>query len=529
MRPWYIFGLEESDWLDRLLFGLTIFGVIAIAGLGISFPDAFAARMSSIFAGVLEFFGWWYILLGFILSVAMLYFAFSRFGNLKLGGPDAEPEFDLFSWFSMVFTVGFAASVIFWGVAEPISIVNSPPGNVPIGGAPIESVALAFMYLHDILPGLIAWFFPLSIAFGLIIHGDNDIDYKISSILTPILDKEKYGGVYWLVDLAAMVAIVGGLSTSLGLIGQQFSAIISGVYGFNADIITYAFFVIIGFIFLGDIWLGLRRGIRNVARITVVLVVALFALIFVLGPTLFTLNLGIDAMGIWLGNMPRLMLFTDPMGEGLWAQNWTSFWWAWFAAWGIFVGSFVARVSKGRTIREIFVGLCVAPAAFLVMQHAILGGWVLHPSNIDAVSQALTDGGTVAALVEAINITPLSAVLGVLFMLVLAGYLLTSLDSAVYMLAAINLGDAEPNTRNRAWWGVVLALLGIMTLELPNASVAESFAGTLSLPFTLFFLAAIYATYIAAKGRYQGEFVSMKRTDARTDTDTTKQPDVTDD
>ncbi|MFC6734144.1 BCCT family transporter [Haladaptatus sp. GCM10025893] len=367
-------------------------------------------------------------------------------------------------------------------------------------------MALAFMFLHNILPGLIAWYMPIAIAFGLIVYTRGSHEYKISAMLEPVLDREKYGAVYWITDLAAMVAIVGGLATSLGFIGNQLSTIMGTVYGIGSETVTLALFGIIGLVFIGDVWLGLRNGIRNMARATVGFIVVLFAMLLVLGPTMFMINLGIDAVGVWLNNIVRMALYTGPVSEGTWAQEWTSFWWAWWAAWGIFTGSFVARVSKGRTIRETFIVLGIAPTFFLVIQHSILAGWALAPGNKEPISAALTSGGIPAALAEAITITPLASVLGILFVLVLSGYLLTSLDSAVFMLSSINIGDEEPNARNRAWWGLVLAFLGVMTLELPGARALESFSAVLALPFTIFFLVICYSTYVAAREYYQDVF-----------------------
>jgi choline-glycine betaine transporter len=406
----------------------------------------------------------------------------------------------------MVFTVGFTSSVIFWGVAEPVSIVNNPPPEpVPVAGASIESLSLAFMYLHNILPGLVAWYLPFALAFGIIVYTRGVDQYKISSMLEPLLDREDYRWLFWIVDLAALVAIVGGLSTSLGATGQQLAGVLSGVFGFESSGLTYGLFALIGLVFLGDVWLGLRAGIRNAARITVGLVLVFFALLIVVGPTMFILNVGLDSLGVWLDNIIRLSLYSSPTNGGTWPQQWTSFWWAWWCAWGIFVGSFVARVSKGRTIKETFVVLGVAPAILLWVQHAIIGGWALAPGNIGPITTAMNESGYPAAFAAGLVNTPLTAVLGLISVLMLSGYLITSLDSAVFMLASITLGTEDPNARNRAWWGLLLAALGIMTLELPGARALQAFSAVLALPFTIFIIAIIYATFVAAREHYLKE------------------------
>jgi len=520
VQPWRMFGLERADFGEKSQFFLSILFILGLAGVGIVDPELLSSTMTGAFDYVLNTFGWWFILLSFVLTLSMVGFGISKYGQLKIGGEETEPEFDIFSWFSMVFTVGFASAVIFWGVAEPIYIVESPPSPLPVQGPPVESVALAFMFLHNILPGLVAWYLPIALAFGLIVWGDSD--YKISSMLKPVLDPDRYGAVYWITDTMALVAIIGGLATSLGFIGSQMSVIVSRVYGVESQFVTYGLFAVLGLIFVGDVWLGLRDGIRNMARITVVLISIVTGMLLIVGPTMFILELGTDAMGVWLDNMWRLMLYTDPVAGSNWPQQWTSFWWAWWAAWGIFVGSFVARVSKGRTIRETIVGLAVGPAIFLVIQHAVLGGWALAPGYKQPITEALNSNGIPAALAEAIAITPFSGVLGILFLLTLSGYLLTSLDSAVFMLSSINLGVEEPNARNRAVWGIVLALLGIMTLELPGAQALESFSAVLALPFTVFFLVIVYATYVTARDTFQQHYPDYRETPS-------KSPAVSDD
>lgn len=222
-------------------------------------------------------------------------------------------------------------------------------------------------------------------------------------------------------------------------------------------------------------------------------------------------NLGIDAVGIWLNNIVRLTLYSAPGTESAWPQEWSAFWFAWWCAWGIFVGSFIARVSKGRTLRQVTSGLVVIPSIFLVIQHSILAGWALTPENQELIKQAFAEGGNPAALTKAINITPYSDILGALFAIVLCGYVVTSLDSAAYILSSLNLGEEDPNGYNRAIWGMVLAFFGIMTLELPGTRAIESFSAVLALPFTVFFFVIVYATYIVAKRRYYDEIAAHVR------------------
>ncbi|MFA9415621.1 BCCT family transporter [Natrinema sp. HArc-T2] len=495
-----LFGLEDATRAERVLFVVTMAVMLALGGLGLARPSLLSSALTGAKGWILTYFGWWFILLGFVLLAAVFAFTASQYGRLRIGGPDAEPEFDLFSWLAMVFTVGFGASVLIWGVAEPISIVQHPPPEpAPVQGASLESMALAFMFIHEVFPGLAMWYLPVAIAFGIVVYTDGVGDYKISSMLAGVVDEDRIPGLYWLVDLAALIATIGGISTTLGFSAQTMSAILGRVFGLDAALLTYVVFTLIGIVFLGDVWLGLRKGIRNAARATVVLIGVAMAVLVVVGPSLYMLELSLDATGVWLSEMFRLTLYTAPNADGNWAANWTGFWWAWWAAWSIFVGSFVARVSKGRTIREMFAVLVVVPTVFTWIQHGLIGGWVLAPGYQGPVAEAMASAGNPAAIAKALQITPFGTVLAVLFVFIIAGYIITSLDSAVFMISAITLGDENPNPRNRAWWGGLLAVFGMMSLRLEEFSAIESLSVTMALPFSLFLLLVLYGSYVVAR------------------------------
>lgn len=503
MNPWYLFGLDGAGRDEKALFVVTALSLFVLALVGLSNPQLLTDRMNVAFDWVLTYFGWWFMLLGFALLVFSLFIVLSRYGNIRIGGPDAEPEFGTVSWLAMVFTVGYSGSIIIWGVGEPISIVNAPPPEpLPVTGSSIESLSLAFMFIHEVFPGLAMWYPPFALAFGLIVYTRGTDDYKFSAMLKVIFG-EKDRRLYWLVDLASLIAIVGGVAAAIGFTGQVYGELMGNVFGLESRVYTYGLFALVGLVFLGDVWLGLRDGIRNASRITMVLMFIAFGFVLAAGPTLFILEIGIDAAGVWLSNMLRLSLYTAPTAGADWPQGWTSFWWSWWAAWGLFVGSFVARVSKGRTIRETFVFLVLIPGIFLWAMHSIIGGWVLAPGYIGPVSTAQAADGIPAAVAAAVAITPYGWVLGILFVLVIAGFVLTSLDSAVYILSAITLGNDSPNARNRAWWGVLLSFLGIMTLELPVFDAMQAFPTVLALPFTAFIVLIAYASYVAAVEHYR--------------------------
>ncbi|AOW79436.1 BCCT transporter [Halodesulfurarchaeum formicicum] len=503
MKLMEIFGLEGAEFNEKMLFFLTAVGLAVLGAIGILSPQWFNDMMMAGYDFVLHNFGWWFMVLGFALLAFSVFMTFSKYGKIRIGGQDAEPEFGLFGWIAMVFTVGYSGSIIIWGVGEPASIMAAPPPEPwPVSGA-LESMSLSFMFIHEIFPGLAMWYPPFALAFALTIYNRNVDRFKISSMLKPLLGDGDHKYLYWVVDLASLIAIVGGIAATMGFSAQTFDALISDVFNMPGSSLTYILFGLIGLVFLGDVWLGLHKGIQNAARATVILAMISAGFLLVVGPTLSAINIGLDATGIWINNMFRLSFFTDPTAAGDWGHYWTSFWWAWWAAWGIFVGSFVARVSKGRTLRETFVSLVAIPGVFLWIQHSIIGGWVLSPGYVEPVTEAVSSGGIPAAIAEAVNLTPYGLVLAVLFVLVITGYVITSLDSTVFILSSITLGTENPNARNRAWWGVLLAFVGVMTIELPLFSAMQAFPVILAFPFTVFLVAIAFSSYVAARDYFR--------------------------
>jgi len=249
-----------------------------------------------------------------------------------------------------------------------------------------------------------------------------------------------------------------------------------------------------------------------VAIATVAVVIALMLALLAAGPTLFTIELTLDAVGVWLDNLFRMMLYTDPLGhratEGFelpWAHSWTGFWWAWWAAFAVIIGTFVARVSRGRTVREVFVAFAVLPAVFLVFQHGILGGLALAPENVDAVTGAYGSGDDTsapAALTAVIASLPFSGAFGAFFVVALVGYVVTSVDSVAYIVSAINTNEAEPNARNRMAWVGLTLILGAMTVTIEGTEALQAFAPALALPFTLVILAVVYSLAVYARREY---------------------------
>jgi choline-glycine betaine transporter len=499
-------GLDGATRGERALFLVAAGCVLALAVAAGAFPDQLGTVLEAAFFLTLNFFSWWLMLLGLGFFAFSVVFCLSRYGRMRIGGPDATPEFGPFSWFSLIFTVSFGASIIFWGVAEPVAFITDGPEPLPVADAPTEIVALSFMFLHNVLPGLIAWYLPVALAFGLVAWGRK---VKVSTMLEPVLDRDAHGRLFWAVDLAALIAILGGGVTSLGLLEQQVAAIAADVFQVDTTLVSVGVFALAGLFFVGDVYVGLDRGIRTVANATVGVVIVLMAALLVVGPTLFIIELTIGAVGVWLDDMFRMMLYIDPLGhraaEGFelpWAHSWTGFWWAWWASFATIIGTFVARVSRGRTVRQVFVVFAIVPAVFLVIQHGILGGLALAPENVEAVTAAYEADGAPSALTAVILSLPFSEAFGVLFIVALGGYVITSVDSVTYIVSAINTDETDPNVRNRMAWVGLTLILGTTTIAVQGTEALQAFAPALALPFTVILVAIVYSLAVHARREY---------------------------
>src|SRR5699024_4540357 len=244
MRLRHVFGLDDAGWSEAGLFFVTIAALVALVVVGIVKPTVLSSSLNGAYDFVLHNFGWWFMALGGVLLVFGLFMTLSRYGKIRIGGEDAEPEFGFYSWIAMVFTVGFGSSIVIWGVGEPLQIVtNPPPTPHPGGGAALKPLALAFMFLHESFPGMAMWYIPVALSFALVVYTGSVTEYKLSSMLDVALSRENYGWLYWLVDLAALVAMVGGIATTLGFAAQQLTTILGQVYGLHATDITYGLFL----------------------------------------------------------------------------------------------------------------------------------------------------------------------------------------------------------------------------------------------------------------------------------------------
>ncbi|SFH17169.1 choline/carnitine/betaine transport [Palleronia marisminoris] len=455
-----------------IFFVSAVFMVVFVAVLAIApttIGDAFAAARGWIVAKL----GWFFILgvnvwLGFL-----LFAAFSSYGHIRLGGDDARPEYSNLSWFAMLFAGGIGTILMFWGVAEPISHFSTPPftGVEPFSPAAArDAIAIANYHLaiHTwtifALPGL---------AFAYCIYRYH-LPVRVSSVFWPLLGDRIEGPIGKTIDIVAVLGTVFGVAVSLGLGTSQIAAGLEELFGWpDGTPLRLAILAVLTCVAVTSIVAGLDKGVKLLSNINIGMAVALMLFILVTGSTLFLLRGIVETIGIYITNLPRLAFWNDMMAsyrpdtdDWGWQGSWTVFYWAWTVTWSPFIGLFVARISKGRTIREFVLGVLFAPSAFTVVWFAIFG-WAAM--GIDGIGEAArADLGDQAgrisdAVAESVPLAmfvffesfPATTFLQGVAVVIVAIFFATSSDSASLVVDMLCSGEPEAGpVRQRVFWGV---------------------------------------------------------------------------
>ncbi|SMB83551.1 betaine/carnitine transporter, BCCT family [Desulfonispora thiosulfatigenes DSM 11270] len=426
----------------------------------------------------------------------LIWLAFGKYGRIKLGGPEDKPEFSKISWIAMMFCAGMGTSIMFWSIMEPVYYMGGPPfGIEPFSNAANEW-ALAYGLFHwGFTAWAIYWIPGVAIAYSFYVRKQPSL--KISTACKGILGKHADGLIGKIIDIMIIWGLVGGLGTSLGLGVPMVSEIVSEIFSIPQSFeLSVAIVIIWTIIFGTSVFFGLK-GIQKLSDINIYLAIGIAIFVFLVGPTLFLLSNFTNSFGLMMQNIVRMSFSTDPFVKGGFPQSWTVFYWAWFAATAPFMGLFVARISKGRTIREfITTGLVWGPIGGWVY-FAVFGGYAIHLETNGIVSLtdiANTSGGP-AAIVALFKTLPLSQLILPVFLVLAFIFLATSLDSATYILSAIatkELKDGEEPARwHRLLWAAVLAFMALSLLKIGGLNVIQTSSVLVAIPVVVIFFLLI--------------------------------------
>ncbi|NKT45555.1 BCCT family transporter [Rhodococcus hoagii] len=449
---------------------LVIFAMIAFAVVySGTASDAFGSLNTAITDGV----GWWYVLAatGFVLFA--LYCGLSRIGNIRLGDDDEKPEFGMLSWFAMLFSAGMGIGLVFYGVAEPLSHYVDPPeaGRVPGSTDAAANQAMELTLFHW---GLHAWAIYVVVGLGLAyMTYRKGRPLSIRWLLEPLLGRKRVEGpIGHAIDAIAIVGTLFGVATSLGFGVQQISAGLEYLGWVDPDNwFVVGLIVIVTGLATFSVVTGVTKGLRWLSNINMVLAAGLALFVLLLGPTLFLLQSWVQNLGGYTQAFPKMMLRTSPFADDGWAGTWTIFYWGWWMSWAPFVGMFIARISRGRTVREFVFGVLLAPTLIGSLWFTVFGdSGILRQRNDGDMLAADGSVDTNTTLFHLLDGLPLGTITSVLAIAVVVFFFVTSADSGSLVIDILATGgDLETPKVTRVYWSVLEGVAAAVLLLVGGA------------------------------------------------------------
>ncbi|MEW9670381.1 BCCT family transporter [Ammoniphilus sp. 3BR4] len=448
-------------------------------------PDNLAEVANDALGFTIGKFGWLYMIAAFAFLIFSLYIAFSKYGQIRLGADDDDPEYSNMSWFAMLFSAGMGIGLVFWGVAEPINHYITPPmGEAQTPDA--ARMALRYAFFHwGLHPWGIYTVIALALAYFQYRKGYQGL---ISWTFYPILGEKVKGPIGKAIDILAIIATAFGVATSLGLGTLQ----INGGLNYLLDVPSTAFVqvLIIGVVtilFMLSATTGLDRGIRILSNTNLLVALGLLLATLVLGPTFFLLDTFTTILGSYMQNLIQMSLRLSPFTQNPWVGSWTLFYWAWWISWAPFVGMFIARVSKGRTIKEFVLGVLLIPSLFSFFWFSVFGGTALHLEMFEKLNIAeAVQNDVTTALFTTLGYLPFGQLLSMLATLLIITFFITSADSATFVLGMLSSeGRLNPTNRVKITWGFLQSSIAIVLLLSGGLQALQTASIVTALPFAI--------------------------------------------
>lgn len=440
-------------------------------------------------------FRWLFIILMNVAVVFSLYIALSRYGDIRLGHQTEHPEYSLLSWFGMLFSAGIGIGLLYWGTAEPLYHFMSPPmGQAETVEAAKQAMSISFLHW-----GIHAWALYCVVALSLAyFHYRRGLPLSIRSVLYPLIGQKIYGKWGNVVDTLAVFGTMFGVVTSLGLGAMQINAGFSNVFGIPNNVpVQLCLIAIITAMATLSVMMGLDKGIKRLSDINIVLTVLLLGFMLFFGPTQFIIDSFIENIGNYVSQLIPLGFWSEAYSNTDWQANWTIFYWAWWVSWSPFVGIFVARISRGRTIREFIFGVLFIPMLLLFFWFTTFGGSAVHMElmgNYGLIEAVKADyGSAIFKLIEYYPLTkPLTLVIVVMIML----WFVTSSDSASLVIDMLTAGgDTNPPKIQRLFWALSQGVIAAVLLVAGGLSALQAVAIIAGFPFAIVVFVMMYCLW----------------------------------
>lgn len=480
---------------DNSVYFISVAITLAVVLWGLIAPQNFGAFANNLYNGLTRYFGWGYLFFMNIFVLFCIYIGMSRWGSVKLGSPEDKPQFSTVSWFAMLFSAGMGVGLVFYGAAEPLTYLMKPPfAGVDPASAQAARDAIRTSFFHW---GLHPWagYAVIAMPLGYLQYRYNTPGL-ISSIFIPLVGEKAVRGPFGkIVDILAIFATLAGITTSLGLGTLQLNSGMAGLFGLAKNTTVQILIIaVLAVLYTGSAALGIEKGIKKVADFNLVCCAFLMIALLILGPTLNILNTLITGLGDYASNLVSQSFDISPYDthyqEHL--KNWTLYYWAWWIAWAPFVGSFIARISRGRTLRQFVTGVLIVPALGSFTWFAIFGGTAINMQllrGIDIASETLKDVSVGAfALFRYLSF---GGMLSVVMLVLITTFFVTSANSGTFVLSMYSThGDLTPPKSRMVVWGVAMAILAVVLLMTGGLQNLQTVSLTAAPPFAIIMLFA---------------------------------------
>jgi choline/carnitine/betaine transport len=481
---------SRSRGVDWVVFGVT--AVIAVGFLvwGFISTSSLADASGSALSWVMNNTGWLFVLTASGFVVFVLWLAIGRYGTIPLGRDDEEPEFNSVSWVAMMFSAGMGIGLMFFGVAEPLTHFATPPPGTGAAGNPeaVQNAMATTLFHWTLHPWAIYAVVGLAISYGVYRKGRLQL---ISSAFEPLLGDRAHGPWGKVIDMLAIFATLFGSAASLGLGALQIRSglqIVGGI-GETGNTILIVIITVLTLAFVLSAVSGIARGIQWLSNINMVLALALAIFVFVVGPTVFILNLVPTSMGSYLADIAMMSARTGAEGADVntWLQSWTIFYWAWWVSWTPFVGMFIARISRGRTIRQFVAGVLLVPSLVSLVWFAVFGGAAINEQQggVDLAGE----GSIEAQLFGLLDQYPIATVASVVVMVLVAIFFVSGADAASIVMGSLSeRGTIKPSKGVVVFWGVAMGAVAAVMLLVGGEDALtglQTITIVVALPFTL--------------------------------------------
>lgn len=468
----------------------------AIVLIGMFAPSFLGTITASIQSYITDYFGWYYLIVVTCFLLVCFYLFLTPVGRIKLGKNDDKPDFSRGSWLAMLYSAGMGIGLVFYGAAEPIShfAINSPTNQE--GTAQGIKDALRFTFFHW---GFHAWavYAIVGLVIGYFMFRKKE-PAVISATLKPVLGDKVYGKTGTIINVLAILSTVFGVATTLGFGALQINGGLSYLFDIPVSFsIQLVIILIVSVLFILSAVSGLGKGIKILSNTNMVLAFSLLLLVFFIGPSLSNLNLLTDSIGSYLHNLPRMSFRMAPLNpEGRqWINDWTIFYWAWWIAWSPFVGIFIARISKGRTIREFVLNVLLVPSIMSFIWFTIFGGTAIQ---VETEGTSVSKLNLEQLLFGVFDQLPLGTVMSFIAILLVIIFFITSADSGTFVLGMMSTnGLQNPPNQVKVIWGVMLSAIALVLLNSGGLIGLQNAMIIAALPFSIIMILMTISLFIS--------------------------------